>query len=116
MAVERTRAGKSTWSWANLPSAYALGSGEGVLRPPSNPRSPAPLPERRTDGGAAPAAPRSILAGRGYARGSAAGIERSGGNHGDHGRGLRHPLLSGALPGLDLGERSVSRCRGCALI
>ena len=34
------RVGRPTWWWASLPSVYTLGSGEGRLRPPSNPRLP----------------------------------------------------------------------------
>ena len=54
---QSARIGRPTWSWASLPSVRTLGSGEGMLRPPSNPRPLAPLPEQRTYGGAAPEPP-----------------------------------------------------------
>ena len=55
------------------------GTGEGMLRPPSNPRPLAPLPEQRTTGGAAPGPPHRC------AHGAAA-----------HRCGLRRPRPSGA--------------------
>ena len=61
------RVGRPTWSWASLPSVYTLGSGEGRLRPPSNPR----LPRRcRSTGrtGASPRTPESARAHRAAAR------------------------------------------------
>jgi len=52
------RVGRPTWSWASLPSVRTLVSGEGMLRPPSNPRPLAPL---RSTGrtGAPPPDPRT---------------------------------------------------------
>ena len=99
-----------------------LSSGEGMLRPPSNPRPLPPLPEQRTDGGSAPEPPHRCAhhpaahgCGHPHSAGGRGRRRPSGGLHGnaspqprpDRARGLR-PAGSASR----LSSRPAARFRG----